>query len=111
MRPRRNTRSTVKTKLVALITMEIHNRDVMERMIKTGCSSVTDFEWLSQLRFIYNKDDGDFGGICSVRQTNCNLEYGYEYLIQISVPIPTLKQFVGIQVSRKQWTFGCHATN
>mmetsp|Transcript_8855 Transcript_8855/g.26550 ORF Transcript_8855/g.26550 Transcript_8855/m.26550 type:complete len:1938 (-) Transcript_8855:1349-7162(-) len=69
----------VRTKLVALITMEIHNRDVMERMIKTGCSSVTDFEWLSQLRFIYNKDDGDFGGICSVRQTNCNLEYGYEY--------------------------------
>lgn len=69
----------VRTKLVALITMEIHNRDVMERMIKAGCSSVTDFDWLSQLRFLFNKEEGQFGGICSVRQTNCNLDYGYEY--------------------------------
>ena len=68
----------VRTKLVALITMEIHNRDVMERMIKAGCSSVTDFEWLSQLRFLFNRDEGQFGGICSVRQTNCHLDYGYE---------------------------------
>ena len=61
----------VRKKLVALITMEIHNRDVMERMIKAGCASVSDFEWLSQLRFIFNKDEGQHGGICSVRQTNC----------------------------------------
>ena len=54
--------------------MEIHNRDVMERMIKAGCSSVTDFEWLSQLRYLFNKDEGQFGGICSVRQTNCWLQ-------------------------------------
>ena len=72
----------VRTKLVALITMEIHNRDVMERMIKAGCSSVTEFEWLSQLRFIFNKEEGQFGGICSVRQTNCHLDYGYEFLCQ-----------------------------
>jgi dynein heavy chain, axonemal len=39
-----------RNKVVALITMEIHNRDVMERMIKAGCASVQDFEWLSQLR-------------------------------------------------------------
>ena len=69
----------VRTKLVALITMEIHNRDVMERMIKAGCSSVTDFDWLCQLRFLFNKEEGQFGGICTVRQTNCNLDYGYEY--------------------------------
>jgi len=70
----------VRTKLVALITMEIHNRDVMERMIKANCASVADFEWLSQLRFIFNKEVGHFGGICSVRQTNCHLDYGYEHL-------------------------------
>ena len=63
----------VRKKLVALITMEIHNRDVMERMIKASCSSVTDFEWLSQLRFLFNKDEGQCGGICSVRQTNCGV--------------------------------------
>ena len=65
-------------KTVALITMEIHNRDVMERMIKANCSNVQDFEWLSQLRFIFNKDEGPFG-TCIVKQTNCTLSYSYEY--------------------------------
>ncbi|CAM9519888.1 unnamed protein product [Discosporangium mesarthrocarpum] len=67
-----------RNKLVALITMEIHNRDVMERMIKAGCSSTQDFEWLSQLRFVFNREEGQYG-ICIVRQTNCQLEYSYEY--------------------------------
>ncbi|CAB1114177.1 unnamed protein product [Ectocarpus sp. CCAP 1310/34] len=67
-----------RNKLVALITMEIHNRDVMERMIKAGCAATSDFEWLSQLRFVFSREDGPFG-IISVRQTNCQLEYSYEY--------------------------------
>eukprot|EP00752_Nemacystus_decipiens_P009956 g8879.t1 len=67
-----------RNKLVALITMEIHNRDVMERMIKAGCAATSDFEWLSQLRFVFAREDGPFG-MCSVRQTNCQLEYSYEY--------------------------------
>lgn len=50
----------------------------MERMIKAGCVATSDFEWLSQLRFVFSREDGPFG-ICSVRQTNCQLEYSYEY--------------------------------
>jgi len=65
-------------KLVALITMEIHNRDVQERMIKANCQTLHDFDWLSQLRFYWNKDEGDFGGL-TVKQTNQQIEYGYEY--------------------------------
>ena len=67
-----------RNKTVALITMEIHNRDVMERMIKAGCTNPQDFEWLSQLRFIFNKDEGPYG-TCIVKQTNCTLTYSYEY--------------------------------
>lgn len=67
-----------RNKVVALITMEIHNRDVIERMVKANCNSVSDFEWLSQLRFVYLKDAGEFGK-CEVRQTNSVLEYSYEY--------------------------------
>lgn len=67
-----------RNKIVALITMEIHNRDVMERMVKANCSSISDFEWLSQLRFVFLKDSGDFGK-CEVRQLNSVLEYSYEY--------------------------------
>ena len=67
-----------RNKIVALITMEIHNRDVIERMVKANCSSVSDFEWLSQLRYVFNKDQGEFGH-CEVRQTNSVLEYSNEY--------------------------------
>lgn len=35
-------------KVVALITIELHTRDVMERMIRADCSGIDDFEWLSQ---------------------------------------------------------------
>lgn len=55
-------------------------RDVMERMIKAGCAATSDFEWLSQLRFVFSREDGPFG-MCSVRQTNCQLEYSYEYQV------------------------------
>ena len=68
-------------KVVALITMEIHSRDVMERMIKAGCSSVEDFEWLSQLRLEYSKTDlsaGPYGNILA-KQTKSTLEYSFEY--------------------------------
>lgn len=69
----------VRRKLVALITMELHNRDVIERLLKANCSSIQDFEWLSQLRYFFNKDEGQNGGLCSVRQINLVLDYGYEY--------------------------------
>lgn len=52
----------------------------MERMIKAGCAATSDFEWLSQLRFVFSREDGPFG-MCSVRQTNCQLEYSYEYQV------------------------------
>ena len=67
-----------RSKIVALITMEIHNRDVIEKLIKNGCSDAQDFVWQSQLRFFFNKDEGTHG-MCSVRQTNSELPYLYEY--------------------------------
>ena len=63
-------------KLVALITIEVHARDVIEKMIKAGCSDVNAFDWLMQLRLYWNKDVDD----CVVRQTNTQFHYGYEYL-------------------------------
>jgi dynein heavy chain len=67
-----------RSKLVALITMEIHSRDVQEKMIKVGVANVQDFEWIAQLRMVFEKDEGQFG-INWVKQLNCILEYSYEY--------------------------------
>lgn len=63
-------------KLIALITVEVHSRDVIDRMYKAECSSVNAFEWVSQLRFYWDKDEDD----CVIRQINTHFIYGYEYL-------------------------------
>ena len=39
-----------RAKIVSLVTIEVHARDVIEKLVKAGCSDVTAFDWLSQLR-------------------------------------------------------------
>ncbi|RHY32696.1 hypothetical protein DYB32_002341, partial [Aphanomyces invadans] len=70
--------SIERKKIVALITIEIHSRDVIDRLVKQNCKSTNDFEWLMQLRFYFNKDLGE-NGICEVKQTVTCLQYSYEY--------------------------------
>ncbi|KAI9224867.1 dynein heavy chain and region D6 of dynein motor-domain-containing protein [Blastocladiella britannica] len=73
---RTNLSKVDRKKLIALITTEVHSRDVIERMCKNNLDSVNAFEWLSQLRFFWDKEDDD----CIIRQTNTRFRYGYEYL-------------------------------
>jgi dynein heavy chain len=36
----------------ALIVMEVHARDVVNKMLEEGAKNVNDFEWISQLRSV-----------------------------------------------------------
>ena len=56
--------------------MDVHARDVVERMIQEGCSSETDFQWTMQLRYYWDMTVNN----CVVRQTNAAFNYGFEYL-------------------------------
>lgn len=69
-----NIDSTNRTKIVALITTELHNRDVIERVLHSGCQDTKDFVWSSQLRFYL-----DSGGGCISKQNNHSIPFGYEY--------------------------------
>ena len=40
--------------LGALVVMDVHNRDTINEMVKLEVSSINDFDWLSQLRCIYD---------------------------------------------------------
>ncbi|CEL98551.1 unnamed protein product [Vitrella brassicaformis CCMP3155] len=75
-------------KLVALITIEVHARDVQERLIQMKCENENAFPWKSQLRFELREevDSAAAGGAppaggmtCRVLQTETLTPYGYEY--------------------------------
>jgi len=63
-------------KVVNILTVEVHSREVIDKMVKAGCASVNDFEWLLQLRFYWEAGSEK----CVVRQTNTSHWFGYEYI-------------------------------
>ena len=65
-----------RSKIVALVTTDVHSRDVIRRLIDNQCESVYDFEWQKQLRFYWDFENDD----CVVRQISAELLYGYEYM-------------------------------
>ena len=78
--------------LSALVTLEVHGRDVVERLLDANVSKTTDFEWISQLRYYWEDTPADnemknWGGRNAlgdknmvIRMVQCSYPYGYEYL-------------------------------
>ncbi|XP_067102135.1 dynein axonemal heavy chain 1 [Osmerus mordax] len=60
--------------LSALIVIEVHAKDVSAKLVDEGVCSVNDFEWISQLRYYWARDD------LYIRAVNAEFLYGYEYL-------------------------------
>ncbi|XP_021265333.1 dynein heavy chain 12, axonemal [Numida meleagris] len=63
-----------RTTLGALVTIDVHARDVIMEMIESGVQSETDFQWLAQLRYYWEFENVR---VCII---NCNVKYAYEYL-------------------------------
>ena len=62
--------------LGALLTIDVHARDVIRAMVAKKVASLSDFEWTKQLRYYWDEKEDDV----FVKQTNSNFRYGYEYL-------------------------------
>lgn len=43
--------------LAALITIDVHSRDIVSALLSKGTSSTQDFEWQMQLRYYWEDDD------------------------------------------------------
>uniref|UniRef100_A0A674AX37 Dynein axonemal heavy chain 12 n=1 Tax=Salmo trutta TaxID=8032 RepID=A0A674AX37_SALTR len=63
-----------RTTLGALVTIDVHARDVVMDLIDKGVSHETDFQWLAQLRYYWVNEN------VRVRIINCDVKYAYEYL-------------------------------
>ena len=62
-----------------LITEFVHQRDVIERLIKHRASTPTHYLWLLQLRYIY-RHEGDPINRLHIKMANSEIAYGFEYL-------------------------------
>ncbi|KAH3860157.1 hypothetical protein DPMN_023048 [Dreissena polymorpha] len=62
--------------LCALITIDVHARDMITGMVKSKCDSVENFEWQKQLRYYWDVELDN----CVVKMSNSTYIYGYEYL-------------------------------
>ncbi len=60
----------------ALITLDVHARDMVSAMVTASVDSVGHFEWQKQLRYYWDLDLDN----CVVRMSNSLYIYGYEYL-------------------------------
>jgi dynein heavy chain len=70
--------------LGALITIDVHARDVTQALRDNGVSQVTDFAWIAQLRYaLQDGHDASKVGVpgdCLVKQLDGVFGYGNEYL-------------------------------
>ncbi|KAL3313636.1 Dynein heavy chain 2, axonemal [Cichlidogyrus casuarinus] len=73
---RTNLTAMQRLKINSLAVIEVHQRDIIEKLYKSGVMDTNAFDWLSQLRFYWEKDVDD----CVTRQTMTFFLYAYEYL-------------------------------
>ena len=63
-----------KVTINALIVIDVHAKDVIQKLFEADVRDLTAFEWISQLRYYWENDD------CFVKCVQTNFPYGYEYL-------------------------------
>jgi dynein heavy chain len=64
--------------IVALVTTDVHARDIVEELKNDNVSSIFDFKWVKQLRYYW--DDEVQEKNCKIKQVSATLNYGYEYM-------------------------------
>jgi dynein heavy chain len=61
--------------IVALVTTDVHARDILEKLYQEEVSDIGNFLWQMQLRYYWDQDVDD----CRVRHSDAVIEFGYEY--------------------------------
>lgn len=62
--------------IVALVTTDVHARDIIEELVERKVSNTYDFLWQQQLRYYWSADVDD----CQIKHSDATVPYGYEYM-------------------------------
>lgn len=62
--------------IVALVTTDVHARDIIDELCGKNVTSVNDFLWQQQLRYYWDFELDD----CVIRHSDALIRYGYEYM-------------------------------
>jgi dynein heavy chain len=94
---RTNIPSLLSITLSGLIVISVHNRDIVESLIKEKIEKITDFDWKAQMRYYFNKPEGENDEESgkkkkknenvvpiTVSMITTTLNYGFEYLGNIT---------------------------
>lgn len=66
----------LRQKIMCLITIDAHSRDIIDKLVQEKCTSSDDFQWQAQLKVYFDTQKSDF----YFRIADATLWYGYEYL-------------------------------
>lgn len=70
-----------RTLVCTLIVLNVHNRDIIQKLADNSVSLTGDFNWYQQLRYYWEKDPSMSDSMnVSIKHCNAQLWYGYEYL-------------------------------
>ena len=62
--------------IVALVTTDVHARDIIDELCERQVNNVHDFLWQQQLRYYWEADVDN----CIIRHSDARVNYGYEYM-------------------------------
>lgn len=62
--------------IVALVTTDVHARDIIDELCDRQVTHVHDFLWQQQLRYYWDQESDD----CLIRHSDAKVKYGYEYM-------------------------------
>jgi dynein heavy chain len=68
--------SNDRKKIVAIVTVDVHARDVVAKLIDRKCENNQCFEWMSQLKFCMDEKKG----LGKINICDYECYYGYEYI-------------------------------
>jgi len=66
----------LRTKIITVITIDVHARDVIQTLIDTKASSTDSFTWAQQLRFYWRPENRDV----DIKITDFRTKYTYEWV-------------------------------